>query len=677
MSFVNKIIRNSRIRIFVFLLFCLFLHHGYSQSLLAPIPWPCENFYHSDGTAGVGYLSINDPNANNFTYPWNYNALGFNPIDNFIYAISRLPGGERGLVRLHADGTWVQLTTLAAMGITIDPVVGSFDDKGFFYIREGNATNTSVAKINVVNLTFTLDDSGPYNAKDWAHRKADNTLYGIDNNMLFGFKPGVGTNIKALTGFIIAETPVWGSAFISSDGYLYAVNNVSFNLYKIDVEEGKAYFIKKLTKDPNDGTSCYKSLPPYTVTFAIDDKICIKNLGSIDINVVENDSVHMGILDTVSFKILVNAKNGTTVFDKKTGILTYTNLSILKTDSIRYEICSKGSQKTCHEAWIYIYPSNLSTPIFDNYGPYCVGEILSTLPPISKNNIAGQWAKNKIETNLPNTSKYTFYPNKALHFCSDSLDIQITVLKKDTAKFQIDTLYCQFELPDILPNFSSNNIEGNWTPLVINTTAVGDNKVIFSVNKNLHFCTEGLELNYKVKAVEKPTFNIDSTYCENEVPSILNIASDNAILGSWSPSLINTSTPSKLMYSFIANKPLNECSEDYQLNVEVKPITNPNFDLKSSYCIGSNPETLPLTSTNNIQGTWNPTNISTGFIGQILYVFSPTKIPNECINNDTIKVEVISKLVAPSSINDVLICYGESIPQLNVNPPIGKQYILV
>ena len=62
-------------------------------------------------------------------------------------------------------------------------------------------------------------------------------------------------------------------------------------------------------------------------------------------------------------------------------------------------------------------------------------------------------------------------------------------------------------------------------------------------------------------------------------------------------------------------------------------LTNPSFTNFGPYCQGSVAASLPLTSSNGINGTWSPPTISTANSGSSVYTFTPNA--GQCANNYT------------------------------------------
>lgn len=104
-----------------------------------------------------------------------------------------------------------------------------------------------------------------------------------------------------------------------------------------------------------------------------------------------------------------------------------------------------------------------------------------------------------------------------------------------------------------------------------------------------------------------PTFALPTSYCLNEATTNLPSASTNAITGTWSQAIVNTSTAGTTNYVFTPDFVKYPCAKTKTLSVTVGPV-EPDF---SDFAICSGKPVPPLNSTspNGIIGTWNPPTI--------------------------------------------------------------------
>ena len=132
---------------------------------------------------------------------------------------------------------------------------------------------------------------------------------------------------------------------------------------------------------------------------------------------------------------------------------------------------------------------------------------------------------------------------------------------------------------------------------------------------------------------------LTTTYCLNAIPENLPFASSNAtpILGTWSPSAINTSISGTTTYTFTPQTGPCEIITPYQINITVGNNFSPDFPSTISLCSGDTPPILATTSPNGISGTWSPATIDILTSGN--YTFTPSL--GSCANPQTISVTIL------------------------------------
>ena len=132
---------------------------------------------------------------------------------------------------------------------------------------------------------------------------------------------------------------------------------------------------------------------------------------------------------------------------------------------------------------------------------------------------------------------------------------------------------------------------------------------------------------------------LTTTYCLNAIPENLPFASSNAtpILGTWSPSAINTSISGTTTYTFTPQTGPCEIITPYQINITVGNNFSPDFPSTISLCSGDTPPILATTSPNGISGTWSPATIDNLNSGN--YTFTPSL--GSCANPQTITVTIL------------------------------------
>ncbi len=242
-------------------------------------PFDCSsNFFYQ---VISGQLKVLDPltgvyNDIGSSAPFDYNAIGYNVLDNYIYGIE-YGGPQAGdLIRVANDGTTTDLGLPAGLPAN-GYINGSFDLAGNLYIRDDVHT---LYKINVASMTATtLTISG-----DSIVAGADNVF--INNNLYLL----VGNNLSvvnlltnsATTGTVtgpsgwLSAGNGFGAGWTDRAGELFFSNNGSGSIYQItDISSPTptaTFKVSGTVTANNDGASCSTALQnPFDPPIAAND----------------------------------------------------------------------------------------------------------------------------------------------------------------------------------------------------------------------------------------------------------------------------------------------------------------------------------------------------------------------------------------------------------------------
>jgi len=179
------------------------------------------------------------------------NGLGFDINTGFVYGAS----GKK-FIQLDADGTVIY------KGIDFNKNVyrGDVDNNGKWYGVDGD--DMVIIDLNMLSIIARHENQG---LKGWdIAYNTDGHFYATSNGKLH--KYDTTTNTKSTVGNLIGNdipTTGYGAQWTGSDGYLYASNNSTGKIIRIDVTTLEArvvsYSIDGLSK--NDGFSCPTTIP--------------------------------------------------------------------------------------------------------------------------------------------------------------------------------------------------------------------------------------------------------------------------------------------------------------------------------------------------------------------------------------------------------------------------------
>ncbi len=246
-----------------------------------------------------------------------------------------------------------------------------------------------------------------------------------------------------------------------------------------------------------------------------------------------------------------------------------------------------------------------------------------------------QWLLNgtKVGTNSPVYSSSNFANNDAVSCivsasgpCAGPFDVSnvivLIVSPVVTPTFNAIGPLCQNSTPPVLPPTSKEGITGTWSPVSINTSALGT--ATYNFTPSAGSCATPASLKVTIVNNISPTFpTITGSYCQNTTAPALPTTSKEGITGTWSPASINTSAPGTATYTFTPSA--GSCATPVSLNVTIVGNISPTFPtITGSYCQNTTAPALPPTSKEGITGTWNPASINTSAPGTATYTFTPS-----------------------------------------------------
>ena len=225
------------------------------------------------------------------------------------------------------------------------------------------------------------------------------------------------------------------------------------------------------------------------------------------------------------------------------------------------------------------------TPTFTQIAQICSGDPL-TLPTSSLNGISGTWSP---AVNNTATTAYTFTP--ATGTCATTATMTVTVGAPLTPTFTQIAPICNGG-SFTLPLTSNNSITGTWSPAVNNTATT-----TYTFTPASGACATTTTMSVTVNPNITPTFTQVAAICSGG-SFTLPTASLNAINGTWSPAVNNTTTTT---YTFTPTAV--QCATTATMSVTVNQPVTPTFTQIAPICNGGS-FTLPTASLNGINGTY-------------------------------------------------------------------------
>lgn len=338
---------------------------------------------------------------------------------------------------------------------------------------------------------------------------------------------------------------------------------------------------------------------------------------------------------------------------------TWIPATVSNTSSALYTFTPNAGQ-CASSATLSITVKPIILPIFTGIAPICNGAIAPILPSTSINGIVGTWNPSSVSNTT--TSIYTFTPNAGQ--CASIASITISVNPTNTPTFTPIAAICSGAVAPILPTVSTNGITGNWSPAAVSNTVTGN----YNFTPNGGQCASAAVITINVNAANTTsTFAAIPTICFGTiVPTLPNI-STNGIEGTWVPATISNTTSATYIFTPNAGQCTNVKAV---LNTTVTSSVTSTFTAIAPFCSGSVSPTLPLTSTNSINGTWNPSTINN--TTSATYTFTPNA--GICATTASLSVIVNQKTI-PTFAAVPQICVGSTasiLPSTSTNGVTGN-----
>ncbi|NNE15274.1 MAG: gliding motility-associated C-terminal domain-containing protein [Saprospiraceae bacterium] len=233
----------------------------------------------------------------------------------------------------------------------------------------------------------------------------------------------------------------------------------------------------------------------------------------------------------------------------------------------------------------------------------CRGQGLIILDTLSNQGNLGFWNPSSflLDTISEKMISATWTPYDTS--CSSQVIFNITIEENIIPIFNLENQLCRNAKAFTLPSISENFVEGSWSiPIIptddINVTQI--NSVFIPSNP----CVETYDQTFSIVDEIIPEFSFETSLCSGENIFDLPLTSDNGISGNWSIGTIDPATVNgQLTTTFNPDENPNLCAQSVDYTFEIGSLIAPTFNLPDRFCYDET-YTFPITSDNNIQGTW-------------------------------------------------------------------------
>lgn len=238
-------------------------------------PFSCEvpTFFLSQQNPTRLYTGVYGPGTATITTlgpPWTaqYNALGFNPNDGYLYAVQYAPtDGPNVLLQIDSNGNTFDLGPITDLPrLPAGPNNGAFDAAGNFWVTNTNAANAW--EIDVASNPPAVVRTLPLSGVAWGGYDlsfADGFMWGMSGNPAFIYRLNLTTgNVDRFSAPSGVVGGTYGATWTYSNGNLGFSDNGSGRIFQISVANAAsaspAFAVVSSYQGPsssnNDGSVC-------------------------------------------------------------------------------------------------------------------------------------------------------------------------------------------------------------------------------------------------------------------------------------------------------------------------------------------------------------------------------------------------------------------------------------
>ena len=532
--------------------------------------------------------------------------------------------------------------TLLHTGSTYNPILTTNTTFWILPSSNGCTTGTRTAVTATVNASPTIDTPADVTSCD------SYTLPALTNGTYFTASNGGGTQLNpgdvistSTTLFVYAETATTPSCS-NEHSFDIGINTLPTIDTPADVTSCDSYTLPALTNgtyftasngggtqlNPGDTISVSTTLFVYAET--VTTPIC-SNEHSFDITINSTPAIDTPADVTSCDSYTLPALTNGTYFTASNGGGTQLNPGdTISTSTTLFVYAETATTPNCSNEHSFDITIN-TLPTIDT--PADVTSCDSyTLPALTNGTYftasnGGGTQLNPGDTISVSTTLFVYAETVTTPNCTNEYSFNVTIDITSNATFVQIPPICEGDPLTTLPTSSLEGFTGTWSPVFDNTTSG-----TYTFTPDSDQCAIGTTMDITVYPVFTPTFTQVDPICVGDPLSNLNTVSDNGFSGTWSPAINNTVTTE---YTFTPTPIPGVCFEETKMTIAVLTQTTPMFTQVDPICIGSVLASLPITSNDNITGSWTP---ALNNLATTTYTFTPD--PNQCADETTMTIVV-------------------------------------
>ena len=234
-------------------------------------------------------------------YSSNYNALGYNVLDNYLYAVKPTGNASPKLLKIGSGGVVTDLGT--PTGVTIPSsnifTAGDMDTSGHLiaFMTTGKLISINVST-NAASLVSLTKNGSPTTVSESDITWINGNLYGLGGTTLSTINATTGNVSTATVTGLTGEGTTFGATWSDGSDELFVSSNTTGDILKISGYSGGSPSAAKVADGTitsnNDGAACKSATSPFQSPVASDDTYGATTSITLNINaaqgVLSNDT---------------------------------------------------------------------------------------------------------------------------------------------------------------------------------------------------------------------------------------------------------------------------------------------------------------------------------------------------------------------------------------------------
>ena len=339
----------------------------------------------------------------------------------------------------------------------------------------------------------------------------------------------------------------------------------------------------------------------------------------------------------------------------------------------------------CAFPYEYIFevkePDSLS---FSLPSTFCIIQDNYPLPNVSNEGIQGEWNVEEINVSTLGTGFQIIFTPDEVQDCYYPYVHTYNVTNNIINTFDLPSSVCSNTDVFVLPIFSDQGYEGEWSPSAFSFDTISGNSIqaTWTALPGQSDCLVPSTESINIEQAINVSFDLQDTVClSSPAVSLPSFDITGEISGQWTSSNINANLlgVGDHIVEFLPDPEF--CANIYTYTVHVKEEIDPTFNLVNGLCPSQNPIVLPNVSDEGYVGSWTVPIIDPSVPGtnQIQSVFIPNSNQELCLNNVT-ETFTIDLLIDPEFDLPNVICsntFPLELPTTSQNGVIGNWNIPV